>query len=286
MDEPIATGNVDGHSDALNTDLIGVGDVRLQEDNLQEQARPRDHSEEEIGDEKACITLLPFELLNQAFAQLPFAERSTTTSLVCKRFTDVNRSKIYKYIHIHLGKQQEGGVGNNPGLQAFGQFFTTLLQQDHLRARVVSLAFTVHHHDLYLQVQGHLANLLIHLKSLRELSLNPPPSRFDFPTNPTTNFLRLDFYHNIPSFWHPFPAIPPLELTQFFYINHIRKLQIEHISFAPGFHRDPFSPRRQRTSLIEDLHFIDCSPQTVGKLPNLLLLPQSLKSFVLEAQCP
>lgn len=170
MDDFVATGHLEGHGDQSQASLVDLG-------------------------EQAPITLLPFEILNQTFAQLPFVERSTTTSLVCKQFKEVNQSHIYKYVHLHLGQHgKEGGQDNeNPGLEELGQLFTTLLRQDHLRARVVSLAFTVHHHDLYLQVEGHLQNLLKNLKSLKELSLNPPPSRFDLPTNPATTFLRTYF---------------------------------------------------------------------------------------------
>ena len=288
MDEPVDSSNVDGRNEGSNTDRVDVGDLRLQEADTQEQALHREKLGEENEDKVDRITLLPFEIIHQTFAQLPHEERLTTTSLVCKKFMDVNRTHIYKFIHINLGNPREQG-GANPGLGEFGECFTTLLKHDQLRGRVLSIAFKVHHHDLYLQVQGHLENLLKHLGSLKELSLNPPPSRYDLPTNPMTTFLRLDFHYDRTTFWQGwpgFPVVPSLELTQFFYINHIRKLQIEHISFAPELHRDPFSLSQDRASLIEDLRFIDCSPQTIGKLPDLLLLPKSLKCFVLETRCP
>lgn len=285
MDEPLGTRSVNRNNEESSTDLVELGNLHSPGEDLQEQAMQGEKSGEGNEDGKDHITLLPFEVMSKAFAQLSREERLTTTSLVCKKFMDVNRSYIYKFIHINLGNQREGGE-DNPGLEEFGAWFATLLKHDQLRGRIVSLAFKVHHHDLYLQVQGHLENLVKHLKSLRELSLNPPPSRYDFPTNPMTTFLRLDFHYDRTTFWQGFPSLPPLELTQFFYIDHIRKLQIEHISLAPELHRGPFSIRRDKTSLIDDLRFIDCSPQTVGKLPDLLLLPQSLKCFVLETKCP
>lgn len=143
MNRPVATGNLEGHNDKSNANLVDLGDVRLREDDVQEQVKPGEHLEDEKGDKKACIRLLSFETINPTFA--PFRGTFNNTSLVCKKFTDVNRSHIYKYVHIHLGQQcKEAGPDNkNLGLEEFGQFFTTLLQQDHLRARVVSLAFTL-----------------------------------------------------------------------------------------------------------------------------------------------
>ena len=178
----------------FHADLVDLGVAPLEEVDIEEQPEKEEHLGEEDRDEKGAITRLPFEILNQTFAQLPFVERSTTTSLVCKRFKDVNRSHIYKYIHIPLGQQRKaGGQDNGNPLKEFGQLFATLLRHDHLRSRVVSLVFTVYHHDLCFQVRGHLENLFKHLKSLKELSFNPPPSCFDFPTNPTTTFLRTYF---------------------------------------------------------------------------------------------
>ena len=281
-------GNVVGRHKGSKADLVGHKYLRLQETDSQEQAMQVEKLGEKNEEKVDQITLLPFEIMHQTFAQLPHEERLTTTSLVCKKFMDVNRTHIYKFIHINLGNPRGQGE-DNPGLGEFGQCFTTLLKHEQLRGRVLSIALKVHHHDLYLQVQGHLENLLKHLKSLRELSLNPPPSSYDLPTNPMTTFLRLDFHYNRTTFWQgwpDFPAVPSLELKQFFYINHIRKLQIEHISFAPELHRDAFFYSQHRASIIEDLRFIDCSPQTTGKLPDLLLLPKSLKRFVLETRCP
>lgn len=291
MDKPIDTSSMDNHNSGSDTDLVNPRDLPSHGEEIQEQAMQGEESDEENKDEKDCITLLPFELMSKTFAQLPHEDRLTTTSLVCKKFMDVNRTHIYKFVHIDLGKPRGAdGDDDKPCLGEFTQFFTTLLTQDQLRGRVVSLAFKVHHHDLYLQLQGHLENLLKHLHSLRELSLNPPPPRYDLSSNPTTAFLRLDFRYDTTAFWHGWPAspavLPALELSQFFHVDHVRKLQIEHVSFAPELHREPLSPRHNGTSLVDDLRFTDCSPQTVGKLPQLLRLPRALKTFALETRCP
>lgn len=75
-------------------------------------------------------------------------------------------------------------------------------------------------------------------------------------------------------------------LSQYLWIDHIRKLEIEHISFNTDMHRPAFSSRSPRTSLVEELRFVDCSPQALGVLPNLLLMIKRLKAFVLETNCP
>lgn len=279
-----------------------------QEDDIQEEAMQEEEPDEGNNDEKDHITNLPFELIDKTFAELPREDRLTTTSRVSKKFMDVNRAHIYKSIRINLGEHRKADTDTHHddndddelclrGLGEFAQLFKTLLMHDELRDRVLSLTLTVHHHDLYLQVHGHLENLLTHLHSLRELSLNPPPPRYDLPSNPTTTSLRLNFRYDAAAFWHgahtsssstaATMTLPALELTQFFHIKHVRTLRIEHVSFAPEFHRAPYSlPRPDRTSPVVNLRFTDCSPQTIGTLPHLLLLPESLQTFVLETRCP
>lgn len=119
---------------------------------------------------------------------------------------------------------------------------------------------------------------------LQELSLSPPPNDFKLPIAPSD--LRLDFYYDRSAFWaQSFDRVPLLNLGQYFKLPKLRKLQVEHISFEPEIHVASF-PGQEMPSPIEDLCFIDCSPQIVGVLAGMLLSVKCLKQLTLEMNIP
>ena len=63
------------------------------------------------------------------------------------------------------------------------------------------------------------------------------------------------------------------------------KLQVGHISFEPQMHEDAFQVPQQ-LSPIEDIRFINCSPQTVGVLAKVLLSVKCLEKLILETNIP
>ncbi|MCJ1456539.1 hypothetical protein MMC28_006900 [Mycoblastus sanguinarius] len=243
------------------------------------------------------FTGLANELKYDIFSYLTRKEILASISLLSHSFRAYTEKEfIYRNLRLEVGYPADGSSGTKVnGLSNLNQLFTTLLRRpepDPLRSYITKILLKISPFSLYDEVCGHL-RLLKELPKLYELSLNPPPLDFDLEINPGLESLRLDFYYDRFAFWVDegrfFPELPRLNLAQYFWIStlpQLRKIQIEHISFISELHADRFSDRPARSSLIQDLRLIDCSPQKLGILPTILLSIKALKRFVLEMNCP
>lgn len=237
----------------------------------------------------ACITDLPIEIFNKIFKQLTRKQRlghPESISRVCRYFRDMNRPFVYKSIHLKIGSTTGtyGGTRRR-GVTNLAQFRREATLYKHLRDRVTFLTLEVSQHHWYEELATQFDGLS-RFNNLRELCLNPPPFfDYGFNTNEVTKSLRLDFNYNRREFWNG-SEVSRLCLPQYLRIDRIRKLQIEHISFVPEMHRPPFTSCPPRSSPIQELRFVDCSPQELGILPDTLLLIKELKAFMLETNLP
>ena len=125
--------------------------------------------------------------------------------------------------------------------------------------------------------------LLNNFSLLQQPSLSPP-ILFEFPVKPTS--LRSNFHFDRSTFWKLCRyKTPRLNLGPCFELSNLRKLQIERISFERQMHHDSFV-MPQEISLIKDLNFIDCSPQTLYVLHKMLLSVKRLKRLFLGMNIP
>ena len=177
MNEPLATGNLEGHRDKSNANQVDLGYVPFQENDIHEQVKPGEHIGNETGDRKACITLLPFEIINQTLAQLPFAERSTTTSLVCERFhrrQPLTHLRIYPH-QFRTAAYRRGGRQQKPRNRRNRRILHhSPTTRPHTRSRRLARLHNPPPQSLPPSPKPHLETLLKDLKSLKELAFAPP----------------------------------------------------------------------------------------------------------------
>lgn len=115
---------------------------------------------------------------------------------------------------------------------------------------------------------------------MQELSLVPPLFNFDLLVALLS--LRLGFQYDTSYFSARFDhKLPLLNLGPYFEMPKLRELHLEHIFFGPEMQCNLF-PSQQRSSPIEDLRLIDCSPQTVGILAKMPLPVESLNRLSLK----
>ena len=206
-------------------------------------------------------------------------------------FRSLAEEYLYRSIYLELWRPK-GDLG-----MSIDKLIRTLRKCPHLLPLVKRLHLKIHDYlwcGLPLQSGSEIYCLIQMLSSLQELSLNPPipyNSRIKvLPTSQTLTSMRLDFFYNRLNFWQSSRVPTTIDLTEYLFKARLRKLQVEHISFAPQFHAHDFTPaavgHRHGTSRIEELRFIDCSPRTLGVLPGMLRSIRHLKRFVFEANCP
>lgn len=231
--------------------------------------------------EETSLEKLPFEILEEIFSYLPRNER-LSTSRCSPKIRRHNEKFTWTSILVDIGdppgfpdrtERAEYLFNNLPCLQ------TTLLKCRELSEHTVKLSLKVSRCLTYEMIDK--MKVLKHFSSVKELSLIPPPHKFVVPIQPSS--LRLDFHYDRSVFWalSCYEPTPPVDLGPYFQRPELRKLQVEHISFEPDMHHDAFASP-QEPSPIEDLRFIDSSPQTVGVLTKMLHSVKSLKRLILE----
>ena len=234
--------------------------------------------------ETAAIENVPFEILEQIFSILPRNDR-LAASRCCKKIRRFNEEFTWKTMHVDIGDSSEFTDRTERSKYLFENLpylYTTLLNYRYLGEYTTKLSLKISRYRTYgMMIDMRFLRLF---SSVQELSLSPPPFDLELPLKPTS--LRLDFHYDRLAFWQSScHGTPRLMLEQYFRMPHLRKLQVEHISFEPDMHHDSFAGP-QRVSPIEDLRFVDCSPQTVGVLAKILLSVKSLKRLSLEMNIP
>lgn len=232
----------------------------------------------------AAIESVPPEILDQIFSHLPRNDRLATSR--CSRGLRVfNQEFTWKSIDVDIGDSSEFVDRTERSKYLFGNLphlYTTLLKYRHLGKYTVKLSLKISRYCTYEMMVN--MKFLSLFSSLQELSLSPPPSHLELPLKPTS--LRLDFHYDRSTFWQlSCYDTHTLNLEQYLWMSNLRKLQVDHISFEPEMHHDGFAGPQQ-ISPIEDLRFIDCSPQTVGVLAKILLSVKCLKKLSLEMNIP
>lgn len=232
----------------------------------------------------AAIENVPSEILDHIFSYLPRNDR-LATSRCSQGLREFNREFTWKSIHVDIGDSPEFIDRTERSKYLFQNLpclYTALLNHKHLGKCTIKLSFKISRYCTYeMMVNWKFLRLF---SSLQELSLSPPPFNLELPLEPTS--LRLDYHYNRSTFWQlSYYNAQKLKLEQYFRMPNLRKLQVEHISFEPDMHHDSFADSQQ-LSPIEDLRFIDCSPQTVGVLAKILLSVKCLKRLSLELNLP
>lgn len=232
----------------------------------------------------AAIENVPSEILDQISSHLSRNDR-LATSRCSQGLRLFNQEFTWKSIHVDIGDSSEFIDRTERSKYLFENLqclYTTLLIYRHLGKYTVKLSLKISRYCTY-EMMVNMKFLRL-FSSLQELSLSPPPSNLELPLKPTS--LRLDFHYDRSTFWQlSCYDFQTLKLEQYFRMSNLRKLQVEHISFEPEMHHDSFAGLQQ-LSPIEDLRFIDCSPQTVGVLAEILLSVKCLKRLSLEMNIP
>lgn len=233
---------------------------------------------------KTALERLPFEILEKILSYLPRSHR-LTTSRCSRKIREHNEGFTWRSIHLDIGDPPDFADRTERTKYLFENLtyvHTTLLKYRHLSRYTVKLSLKVSRCLTYEMIES--MKVLKHFSSVQELSLIPPPFDFVVPIKPSS--LRLDFHYDRSSFWAlSCNGTPRLDLGPYFQMSDLRKLQVEHISFESKMLRDSFASP-QKPSPVEDLRFIDCSPQTVGVLTKMLLTVKRLKRLLLEMNVP
>lgn len=179
---------------------------------------------------ETALENLPFEILEEILSYLPRNDR-LRVSMCSSKIRRHNEKLTWKSILVDIGDppnfpyrtERERHLFNN-----LTHLQTTLLKHRHLIKHTVKLSLKVYGCLIYEKIDQ--MKVLKHFSSVKELSLMPPPHNFVVPIKPSS--LRLDFHYDRSVSWaltcyEP----PPLDLTPYFRMPRLRKLQVEHIFF-------------------------------------------------------
>ncbi len=155
-----------------------------------------------------------------------------------------------------------------------------LRKYPYLYGTVRKLSLMVHNVSWYENTGGY-QSLIQLLRSLQDISLNPPPKEYNFPMTDRLTTMKFDFSYEHGRFWTPRRLIDatPFDLNEYLSKPTLRKLQFEHIE---NLYYSPVHSGNPGSSAVTDIHFIDWLPQRVDILTSVLPSFRHLERFVLE----
>ena len=226
----------------------------------------------------------PNEILRIIFLNLPYGTSLVEIAIVHERFKAEALPILYKSIRLRANQTSDNhysskrrhelpaGLVSDPKgklLRSFPSF----------RYHVQKLSLKVMDTNWYTNVKGH-RKLLELLPRIKELTLDPPPRRYDFPMSNQLTTMRLNLPSAFAHFWNPqlWPAY--LDLKEYLLKPSLRNLQFDSEFYR--FYYKTIHTGNTRSSTIVDLRFINWLPEDVHVLSTVLPSIKRLKSFVID----
>ena len=227
----------------------------------------------------------PNEILSSIFLNVPYGTKLVNIARVHERFKAEALPILYRSIQLRADQMSDNhyfakgrhdlpaGLVSDPeglNLRSFPSFCT----------HVQKLSLKVRKTNWYTNPSGH-RKLLELLPRIKELTLNPPPWKYDDPVSDQLRTMRL----NLPSGFADFR--PPKLWPAYFDLNeYLSKPSLRNVQF------DNFEEDRQNykvvhtgnsnSSTIEDLRFINWHRDDVRVLGLVLPSIRRLKHFVID----
>ena len=226
----------------------------------------------------------PDEILRIIFLNLPNGTSLVEIAIVHQRFKAEALSILYKSIRLrayqtsdaHYSSQRRhelpAGLVSDPKGQLLRSFpnFCTHVQR---------LSLKVRNANWYTHAKGH-RKLMELLPRIKELTLCPPPWKYDFPVSDQLTTMRLKLPYDFARFRNPNLWPPYLDLKEYISKPSLRNLQFD--SQQDRLYYKTIHTGNTRSSNIADLRFINWFPEDVHVLSTVLPSIKRLKNFVIE----
>ena len=238
----------------------------------------------EVPKDGVFIGDCPNEILRTIFLNVPYGTSLVQIAMVHERFKAEALPILYKSIRLRANRTSDNhyfskrrhelpaGLVSDPRgqpLRSFPSFCN----------HVQKLSLKVMNTNWYTNPKGH-KKLLEMVPRIKELTLDPPPRKYDFPMSNQLTTMRLSLPHNFTHFWDPqlWPAY--LDLKEYLFRPSLRNLQFD--SEHDRFYYKTIHTGNIRSSTIVDLRFINWLPEDVHVLSTVLPSIKRLRNFVIE----
>ena len=238
----------------------------------------------EVPKEGVFIGDCPDEILRIIFLNVPYGTSLVDIAIVHERFKRVALPELYRSIrlranqtsHIHYSFKRRhelpASLVSDPKGLPLRSFSRACLHVRKLSLKVMNM-------NWYTNAKGH-QKLLELLPRIKELTLDPPPRRYDFPVSDQLTTMKLNLPDSFALFRNPkiWPAY--FDLKEYLSKPSLRNLQFN--SEHDRLHYKTIHTGNTRSSTIVDLRFINWLPEDVHVLSTILPSIKSLKHFVID----
>lgn len=228
---------------------------------------------------------VPDDVLSIIFSALPMDASLIEVAQACSRFKALVMPILYRNIRLEAKKMEDSDYSSlKPGEPPPGLLPETLSLNLRINPEfcryVRKLSLKVQNVSWYENAGGY-QRLITSFPSIQEITLKPPPKRYNFSMSNRLTTMNLDFSYDVRRFWGlPKPLeLTPLDLSKYLSKPTLRKLQFEHIE---SLYYRPASTAKPGSSAVTDLRFIDWLPHEVNILKSVLPSIRYLRHFVLE----
>ena len=238
----------------------------------------------EVPKDGVFIGDCPDEILRIIFLNAPYGTSLVDIAIVHERFKRVALPELYKSIRLRANYTSDIHYSSTRWHELPACLVSDpkgLLLWNFSRAcpHVQKLSLKVMDTKWYTNATGH-QRLLEFLPGIKELTLDPPPRKYDFPVSDQLTTMRLNLRDSFALFQNPkiWPAY--FDLKEFLSKPSLRKLQFDCENYR--LHYKTIHTGNTRSSTIVDLRLINWHPEDVHVLSTVLPSIKSLKHFVID----
>ena len=238
----------------------------------------------EVPKDGVFIGDCPNEILRIIFLNVPYGTSLVEVAIVHERFKTEVLPILYKSIRLRANQTSDdhyyskrrhelpAGLVSDPRGQPLRSFPSFCNHVQKLSLRVMDT-------NWYTNPKGH-KKLLELLPRIKELTLDPPPRKYDFPMSNQLTTMRLNLPYAFARFRNPHLWPAYLDLKEYLFKPSLRNLQFdgEH----DRLYYKTIHTGNIRSSMIADLRFINWLPEDVHILSTVLPSIKRLRNFVIE----
>ena len=238
----------------------------------------------EVPNDGKFIGDLPYELLREICKYLPYGEDLVGIATIHSRFKAVVMPMLYKSIRLRACQATDNdylskGRHELPACLVSDPKGQSLMSFPSFCPHVQKLSLKVMSTNWYTNAKGH-RQLLNWLPRIRDLSLDPPPRKYEFPVSNRLTTMRMTLPYEFARFRNPHLWPAYLDLKEYLSKPSLRNIQIENQH--DRFYYKTIHTGNTRSSTIVDVRLINWHPEDVHVLETVLPSIIRLKSFMID----
>ena len=225
----------------------------------------------------------PDEILNTIFLNIPYGTSLVAIACVHECFKRVALPILYKSIRLRADQTSDNHYLSKSRHQLPAALVSDpkglILRSPSFCAHVQNLSLRVLNTNWYTNSKGH-RQLMELLPRIKEITLDPPPRKYDFSVSDQLTTMRLNLPYGFGHFWNPKLWPGYFDLNEYLSNPSLRNIQFN--SSYNRFCYNTIHTGNSRSSTIVDLRFINWLPQDVHLLLTVLPSIKRLKHFAID----